>query len=119
MAESICVFEPSSVVIVPVWSSPERPVIDEVALKLKQYKAEEVRSPEVKVTELPETPVALAEIEGQLDEPEGRFDTLVAQLLKLGEMVNCDGKATIIFATPEFGIEGSAHTVPERGEEIP
>ena len=102
----MAVLELFLVVIVPVLSLPVEPVVDELAVKLKQYKTFAVKSELPKVTVLPETALAFVEIPGQAVAPAGRLEVSVVQLEVLAEIVKSVGKVT----STEFSI-------PAPGEE--
>ena len=87
------------VAIVPFWSLPAAPVVEEVPEKLKQYKVPTVKSPLIKVTALPETLEAVAPMPGQTVAPEGISLTLVLQLLALAETLKLSGKVRTTLAS--------------------
>ena len=78
-------------VVMMLVSLPALPVVEEAALKLKQYRVAAVKSPLEKVTDCPETPVAGLPIEGQTVASVGKLLVLVVQLLAFWETLKSSG----------------------------
>jgi hypothetical protein len=91
--------------------------LDDKDVTLKQYKESEIKSELEKVTDLPDTATAFAEIPGQTDESSGRFEVSVVQLELFVSTVNESGKVTVIlFSIPARGDEAFAQTVASMDE---
>ena len=100
----------------PVLSVTVFPVVEDVPVRLKQYRVLVVKSLLEKVTDCPETFVAILLIPGQAVAPEGRLLISVVQFPVFVETVKSFGKVTIIlFSTPAPEDELWAQIVPERG----